>query len=233
MLDAGIRALDIRLRHQNDDFVLEHGIVELPYSFEPDVRDVLETFLAENPSETVIMFYQVNDLGPNTRTWQETLQASLNETPELWLGGTTIPTLDEARGKIVLGNSMPRVEQNEYSLNWDTFGDKKDLIRAFFEDGQPQDQVFRLNYLSGTGLLMLPMTVAAGIPYIFPGTNEIVLDYSGGCLGITMMDYIGEDAISHIVAQQVSRQYFGSSLRLSQRGSLNGPFLLDITNLSI
>ena len=59
MLDAGVRALDIRLRHVDDAFTLEHGIIELPYTFDDDVRDVLETFLTDNPTETVVMFYQV------------------------------------------------------------------------------------------------------------------------------------------------------------------------------
>ena len=56
MLDAGVRALDIRLRHVDDSFTLEHGIVELPYAFDEDVRDVLQAFVSENPTEAVLVF---------------------------------------------------------------------------------------------------------------------------------------------------------------------------------
>lgn len=203
MLDTGVRALDIRLRHVDDEFILEHGVVALPFAFNPDVRDVLVSFLADNPSETVLIFYQVNDVGPNTRTWQETLQASMDEVPGIWMTGSTVPTLDDARGQIVLANDMPRVEQNEFQQSWSTIGDKKSLIREFYEEGEPQSDLLRLNYLSGTGLFMLPLTVAAGVRCVYPGTNAIVFEFEAGCLGITMMDFVGEDAVAHIVEQQV------------------------------
>lgn len=156
---------------------------------------------------------QVNDLDSSTRTWQESLQASLDENnPEMWTDGLTVPTLGESRGKIVLANDMQRKEQNEYMVTWATIDDKKSYIREFFEEGSPEDNVLRVNYMSGTGG-MLPKTVAAGIAadalnYRYEGTNEIVFEYSEGCLGIVMFDFIGEDAIAHIVAQQVSEEEF-------------------------
>lgn len=164
----------------------------------------------------------MNDLESNTRTWEESLQESLDAYPDIWITGTTIPTLEAARGKIVLPNDMNRLEQNEYMVSWDIIGEKKTLIREFFQDGQPVDNTFRLNYMSATGELY-PKTVAAGIATVFapdieesaaadgvagmvryPGTNEIVLDFSDGCLGIIFFDFIGEDAIAHVVRQQGS-----------------------------
>lgn len=98
---------------------------------------------------------------------------------------------------------MQRVEQNEYDLSWETIGDKKTLIREFFEDGKPETDIFRLNYFSGVGTSLYPMTVAGGVQNVYSGTNPIVFEFSSGCLGVTMFDYIGEDAIAHIVDQQV------------------------------
>lgn len=216
MLDAGVRALDIRLRHVNDTFTLEHGLIELPYNFDGDVRDVLQTFLAENPTEAILMYYQVNDLGPNTRTAEESLQESLDVYPDLWITGSVIPTLEEARAKVVLANDMPREEQNEYQLaTFDGISDKKNLIRDFFLDvGGDTDTTaltvtsmalssFRLNYFSASGVYVYPLTVAAGLRLIFRGTNEVVFEFSDGFLGVTMFDFIGEDAIAHVVSQQV------------------------------
>ena len=125
MLDAGVRAVDIRLRYKPDlSLVLEHGLVELPYAFDADVRDVLAAFLADNPSETVLMFHQINDLsaaaGDGAAPAEGTLRASMEAYPDLWLDGSTIPTLDEARGRVVVAESMGRESQDEFDLG--TFG---------------------------------------------------------------------------------------------------------------
>eukprot|EP00903_Cladosiphon_okamuranus_P010417 g9853.t1 len=206
MLDAGVRAVDIRLRHKSDlSLVLEHGIVELPLAFDEDVRDVLASFLSDNPTETVLMFYQINDLSP-AGTAAETLRASMEAYPDLWLEGSTIPTLDEARGKVVVPVNMGRESQDEYDLG--TFGavsEKKALIREFFLESGATPAVggpFRVNYFSGTGVRVYPLTVAAGLKNIYQGTNEVVFEFSGGCLGVTMFDFVGEDAVAHVVAQQ-------------------------------
>ncbi|CAN0351263.1 unnamed protein product, partial [Hapterophycus canaliculatus] len=219
MLDAGVRAIDIRLRRKQDlSLVLEHGIIELPYGFDADVRDVLASFLGDNPTETVLMLYQINDQAADSTssTAEETLLESMAEYPDLWLDGGTVPTLDEARGKVVLPADMPREEQNEYDLgSFEGISDKKALIRDFFsgagggDDGTmaaastvDADGPLRLNYLSGTGTYVYPLTVAAGLRDVYKGTNEVVFEFLGGCLGVVFFDFVGEDAIAHIVAQQ-------------------------------
>lgn len=209
MLDAGVRAVDVRLRHKGDlSLVLEHGIVELPFAFDEDVRDVLASFLGDNPTEAVVMFYQVNDLS-TTVPAEETLRASMAAAyPDLWVDGSTIPTLDEARGKVVLPMSMGRDAQDEFDLGaFGAVSEKKALIREFFlESGAAapaEGGPFRLNYFSGSGRYLYPLTVAAGLKNIYQGTNEVVFEFGGGCLGVTMFDFVGEDAIAHVVAQQV------------------------------
>lgn len=218
-LDAGVRAIDIRVRRKEDlSLVLEHGILELPYSFDTDVRDVLASFLGDNPTETVLMLYQINDLADDSEltTAEETLADSMDEYPDLWLEGSTVPTLDEARGKVVIPLDMSREEQNEYDLvSFEGIPSKKALIRDFFsgigDDGEAAavaetldaDGPLRLNYLSGTGTFVYPLTVAAGLRDVYKGTNEVVFEFSGGCLGVVLFDFVGEDAIAHVVAQQV------------------------------
>ncbi|CAN0114685.1 unnamed protein product [Scytosiphon promiscuus] len=210
MLDAGVRAIDIRLRRKEDlSLVLEHGVIELPYNFDADVRDVLASFLGDNPTETVLMLYQINDLAADSAssTAEETLWDSMSEYPDLWLDGDTVPTLDEARGKVVLPAGMPQEEQNEYDLvDFEGIPDKKAFIRDFFSgigaSGVDADGPLRLNYLSGTGTYVYPLTVAAGLRDVYKGTNEVVFEFSGGCLGVVLFDFVGEDAIAHVVAQQ-------------------------------
>lgn len=203
MLDAGVRALDTRLRHVDDSFMLEHGLVQLPYEFDEDVRDVLEQFHAENPTETVIVFYKINDLETSSRAPEETLQESMDAYPDLWITSSTIPRLDDARGKVVMANDMGREEQNDYELTFEEVSYKKGLIRDFFLETDPEDETFRINFFSGTGYNLYPLTVAGGLRRFYQGTNQVVFEFQGGCLGIAMFDFIEEDAIAHIVAQQV------------------------------
>lgn len=132
--------------------------------------------------------------------------------PDLWVDGSTVPTLDEARGKVVLPLDMDRREQNVYDLgSFDAVSEKKDLIRDFFLEEESGSAAasdggngpLRFNYFSGTGTYLYPLTVAAGLKSIYQGTNEVVFEFSDGCLGVTMFDFVGEDAIAHVVAQQV------------------------------
>lgn len=92
----------------------------------------------------------------------------------------------------------------------------KTLIREFFlengaaapADGGP----FRLNYFSGTGTHVYPLTVASGLKNIYQGTNEVVFEFGGGCLGVAMFDFVGEDAVAHVVAQQVGAVDWGEGM---------------------
>ncbi|CAN0294317.1 unnamed protein product [Ectocarpus sp. 8 AP-2014] len=211
MLDTGVRAIDVRVRRKSDlSLVLEHGIVELPFGFDVDVRDVLASFLTDNPTETVVMFYQMNDLAGEDSsggvTAEDTLQASMSQYPDLWLDGAVVPTLEEARGKVVLPTDMGQEEQNDFNLgSFEAVATKKGLVRDFFLEGGgvPADGgPFRLNYLSGTGTYVYPLTVAAGLKSVYQGTNEVVFEFSGGSLGVVMFDFVGEDAVAHVVAQQ-------------------------------
>ncbi|MDO5664328.1 MAG: phosphatidylinositol-specific phospholipase C [Bacteroidia bacterium] len=55
-LDAGIRAMDIRLRAVNDSYMqVYHGIASQKHNFEEDVLPTVINFLRANPSETIIM----------------------------------------------------------------------------------------------------------------------------------------------------------------------------------
>ena len=107
----GIRFLDIRCRLIGDGFAIHHERVFLGLSFQ-DVIDQCRSFLLTHPNETILM-----DVG---HEWQDEEGSSLSfhqvflnyynankyldeaHTRELWYLGTTIPTLGQVRGKIVL-----------------------------------------------------------------------------------------------------------------------------------
>lgn len=107
----------------------------------------------------------------------------------------------------VSSSSEGRFPSLTFSSRFLFFCLEKSLIRDFFlesgaaapADGGP----FRLNYFSGTGTHVYPLTVASGLKNIYQGTNEVVFEFGGGCLGVTIFDFVGEDAVAHVVAQQV------------------------------
>jgi 1-phosphatidylinositol phosphodiesterase len=53
-LKAGIRVIDVRCRHVENSFAIHHGMIFLHLMF-GDVLQILEQFLQENPTETVLM----------------------------------------------------------------------------------------------------------------------------------------------------------------------------------
>ena len=56
-LYAGIRFVDIRLKHEYNHFTLHHDFISLGVTLSDTLKILIE-FLKTNPSETVIMSYQ-------------------------------------------------------------------------------------------------------------------------------------------------------------------------------
>ena len=101
-LDAGVRFLDIRCRHLDNAFTIHHGSVYQNDNF-ANVIGTAVAFLEANPSETIIMSVkeEYNALG-NNRSFEATFDSYIAKNPARWWLAATIPSLDQARGKIVL-----------------------------------------------------------------------------------------------------------------------------------
>ncbi len=101
-LNAGVRFLDIRCRHQNDKFYIYHGPIYQKDNFAGIVTYVAD-FLRAHPSETVVLsVQQTGGARDNTRSFEATFGDYLAKAPGTWLVSPAIPTLNQARGKIVL-----------------------------------------------------------------------------------------------------------------------------------
>jgi 1-phosphatidylinositol phosphodiesterase len=101
-LQAGVRYLDIRCRHLRDGFSICHGTVDqkLPFS---EVLAQVYGFLETNRGECVLMVVKEEHTAEgNTRSFEATFDASVAGNPGRWWLGTSLPTLEEVRGKIVL-----------------------------------------------------------------------------------------------------------------------------------
>lgn len=101
-LGAGVRFLDIRCRHINDAFAIHHGQVYQNMNFD-DVLNAVFGFLSANPGEAVIMSVKEEyNASGDTRSFEATFDSYVAKNPSKWMLGANIPTLDAARGKLVL-----------------------------------------------------------------------------------------------------------------------------------
>lgn len=109
-LEAGYRYLDIRLAVDGDDMRLMHGFTQcrkgaMPWSGALELTDVLEdcyVFLAQHPTETILFAVKQEHGDESVALFQQTLDAIAAREPEFWLLTDSIPSLGEARGKLVL-----------------------------------------------------------------------------------------------------------------------------------
>jgi len=111
-LRNGVRFFDIRVQPESPDdgskdgLILVHGVFPVSLTGNKYFRDLIkdtEQFLQENPSETVII--SVKREGPGTHTDQQLSLILKNHyagDENRWFTQPRVPTLGEARGKIVL-----------------------------------------------------------------------------------------------------------------------------------
>ncbi len=109
-LDMGVRFLDIRVEKTDDKLKTVHSIADcytthgkkekllLDY-----VLDDCKKFLAENPSETLILCIKRDD-GPSSEETFDLLYDNYLKNDPLWFMENRIPLLGEVRGKMVFFN---------------------------------------------------------------------------------------------------------------------------------
>lgn len=109
-LNIGVRALDIRVQTLGDRLGLVHGIAKCYVSDEQnakqmDMADVLKqcySFLDENPSEAIILMFK-NDSGKEMeRCFNNLFYSYIKGNEDRWYLQNKIPSMAQARGKIVL-----------------------------------------------------------------------------------------------------------------------------------
>lgn len=175
-LNAGIRALDIRIGHNRDDFRIHHGDIDLNSNFYGTLTTI-NAFLDKYPSETVIMRLK-RDHESGTHTWDFETRFGhymyyLGQNVYKSSGAVTDPTLGNLRGKILIMDDFPGtsdyapmqysspIKQDDYTLstNWDLYS-KWTKIKKHFNDGNTTSGVY-INYLSASSG-SFPYFVASG-----------------------------------------------------------------------
>jgi len=190
-LEAGIRFLDIRIKHEKNIFEIYHGIQYQNTTFEK-VLDEVTNFLKNNPSEAVLMrVSQAGNESGNTRSFADTYKSYLSRYQNFFAypQKNYDPLLCQIRGKILLypTDNIPILNewaldynmafdiQDDYNLvsNWDLYS-KWEKIRNHIKKSNtavvnksPTKKIF-MNYLSASGG-SFPYFVASG--HSSPGTD--------------------------------------------------------------
>ena len=114
LLRMGCRYLDIRVGDDEEDgeevLNIYHGFLkclagETPFAGTLGLDDMLEDcyeFLEENPSETILFVVKYEHGDMATTDMERLLKQYTDANPDMWLLTDTMPTLGEARGKVVL-----------------------------------------------------------------------------------------------------------------------------------
>ncbi|MEV7301285.1 phosphatidylinositol-specific phospholipase C [Streptomyces clavifer] len=162
-LNSGVRFLDIRCRISGDAYAIHHGAYYQHLNFD-DVLGVCRDFLAQRPSETVLMrvkqeysqesdaaFRRIFDIYLDGRGWRPLLRLD-----------PTLPNLGAARGKVVVladNGGLPGVRyadpgifdiQDDYMAEP---GAKYPKIEAHFRKAAQQPGKLFTNYVSTAALL--------------------------------------------------------------------------------
>jgi 1-phosphatidylinositol phosphodiesterase len=225
-LSAGVRFLDIRCRNVHNKFEVFHGPIDQKISFQTVLSTCLE-FLKIHPSECVILSVQEESCPiASTRTFEQVFDSYVNANKDQWYLDGTIPTLDEARGHLVLLRRFTAIDlpkgipaepcawqddatfwirhsirvQDNYIVKDN--GLKWCAIQYLYQEAQTiGPNALFLNFTSGykPGLF--------GIPNIKDVSNNINLELASyfqhskrGRFGITIMDFADSQICTLIIA---------------------------------
>ena len=225
-LAIGVRYLDIRCRHIDNAFAIYHGPISQHLTFAGVVTTCID-FLADNPTECVVMSVNEESVpSRNTRTFDETFASYVAEHPERWELGTITPTLDEAKGKIVLLRRFPAdsyargIDASRWPVNATFTIDsraklsvqdqyivpdnlaKLATIRSLYDEAtSANDEILYLNYTSGyrRGLLGFP-NIRLVSDFINPAVSQVFNESAHGRFGVTVMDFADKATCALIIA---------------------------------
>jgi len=138
-LEAGYRYLDIRLAVDGESMKLMHGFTAcrtggFPFSNVLKLDDVLAdcySFLDSHPTETVIFAVKQEHGDETVAEFQRILSTYIERDENRWFLTGTVPTVGEARGKLVLlrryGDEAGLDAKSGVGFNWRDQGGRDDI----------------------------------------------------------------------------------------------------------
>ena len=233
-LEAGFRYLDIRLGADGDRLKLMHGFTNCTTSGWPwagalyldEVLTQCYDFLHAHPTETVVFAVKQEHGDETVAEFETLLNAYVQKDADMWLLSDRIPSIGEARGKLIL---MRRYEDEAnlgadsgISLLWDGQGGHDDVgkniaehdngtYRLFVQDRYEYDAAdkwtaFTAGLKAGeTGadavsihFLSTKGTATYGHPYKFAKTLNPMLSDTDALSGWIVVDFASAALAQHI-----------------------------------
>lgn len=217
-LAMGVRFLDIRLRRMDGELHVYHGYVDQKLTFD-EVLSACYAFLAENPSETLMMSIKEEyDASGTNDPFSTMVAAKIREQASYWHISPAIPKLGDVRGKIVLmrrysGTSNFGIDATSgwsdnttFTLNTsycllsvqdyynNSSADAKwSAVAAMFKKMNGQKNVYYLNFTSGyVSSSMFGMDVP-NINTVKNAVNPKLIEYlktSPDFVGMVIVDFV-------------------------------------------
>lgn len=120
-LEIGVRYLDLRVELSKGKLKLVHSVIDSKksaFSFEKlwldDVISDCSHFVKRNPSETVIMNFQIDDGKDHVSASDVLFERYVFSNKHIWFTENKNPCLDECRGKLVLARRTPISENFKF-----------------------------------------------------------------------------------------------------------------------
>lgn len=127
-LMLGARAIDIRVEPKKDRLVLVHGAANIyneksknTLMYLDKVLEMCYKFLEEHPSETVVFQFKNDSNRKNEKSFNNLFYGYIKGNEDKWYLKSTAPTLEEARGKLVLIRRC-RIDGSNPDYNSDNTG---------------------------------------------------------------------------------------------------------------
>ncbi|XP_061787068.1 1-phosphatidylinositol phosphodiesterase-like isoform X1 [Nerophis lumbriciformis] len=216
-LQAGIRFLDVRVRHVDGKLIIHHGVVYQQAHFGDVLRGVAD-FLSNYSSETVLM--RIKEEQSETRDFYGAVVEYVNRYAHwdlLW-HSRLVPTMSQARGKLIVLQDFQgpdlgmRYNSLQIADSWKvtTLGQVTEKWQSVFDhlEAAPvgdMAQIF-LTYSSGAGVFAFPRAVAQRInPKLYDYLREKT-NLPNQRFGIICMDFPAAPIIESIINFQLKNE---------------------------
>ncbi|MGJ1269768.1 phosphatidylinositol-specific phospholipase C [Sphingobacterium spiritivorum] len=226
-LNAGVRFLDVRCRFVDDNFAIHHGPVYQHLNFD-DVLQSCKSFLQAHPSETIVMSVKEEHTpSGNSMTFEERFIKYTDTYSGLFSLDADIPSLQQARGKIVLlrrfsssqalgiqayngwsDNTSFTIQNQEsilqvqdaYQVSSNT--DKWNAIHTLLNTSKNADMASGTLFLNFSSGYQKKLWVIPNIPSVSNEINPKLLNYfnqqTTGHFGVIITDFIHADLAKSI-----------------------------------
>ncbi|KKF92140.1 1-phosphatidylinositol phosphodiesterase [Ceratocystis platani] len=227
-LTGGVRYIDITCRYINDDMKVYKGLTDTGYSL-GDLLTTLFSFLNQHPREAIILRIHKGGMLDDSKTFLKFMEGYLlpssafsdRAAQEIYftsVGNTTVPTIGEVRGKILILQDFKTSPPGLFGIPWNSHtissynqqfspgslllslkwrGVKSHISRSRSKD---YDKLRITHTTASTGAKPVKVAAKKGLGV---GMNRYLGKYllfgEGNCFGIIVMDFPGYVLVDEIL----------------------------------